>query len=836
MRKLLRRIKESAASMAGLVEGKAAAVRAAVLAFGVGLVFGSQGATDTPPLRFMGRLVDTAGQPVPGASVRVYENRGAGPAWARELALRETITTGSDGLFEIPAFRADGVLVASKPGLATTWHQRGGAATAVAQQIVLTPPSTLAGRVVDESGDPVAGAEVSVRLASLQRPISAQSWSWSLLKARIAREYFSTRTDAEGRFRLDNIPTNAVADLAVSKPGKFLAQPQRRNLDPDSLQFRAGRQEIVLKLEPAGFIEGKVVARETGQPLAGVRLSLGLEQLRSAEAGEGEEAVSGADGAFRFSGIGPGAYFLRAVLGTNGLPEWVAEAVPVSVEASQTTSGVQVEATRGGLLEAVVLTKGARQPMAQAEANAFKGAQWEQAVTGSKGVALLRLLPGKYDVRVRADGVDSEVMSVIIETGKTNRLQVELAPPPRITGTLRDPSGAPVPGFHLRVFPEMHSSLYGGLQTDANGRFDLAWRPGFASRTSKCFLLARDPARNLAAAQDLEHGDMSLDLRLEPGLVVAGCVQDIKGKPLTNAAAHLHLWVGEMGLSLDERPVGTDSRGRFEISALPPDRRYDVWVTASGYGGVSRNVQADPQTNRIELDVCVLKAIDRKITGQVVDADGKPVAEARVYLDGDNQPSGRAGTDEHGRFTFGACEGQAWLYAGKSGHAPGSAIAQGGDTNVVISLGMDEAVSRSRATQRLSLLGRPLPDLAQMGLAGDAVPTNKPILLCLFDSGQRPSRRLLRQLAEQHDTLRQKGITVLGLQTAVGEAESFKQWKESNPVPFPVGRVAERSEKTKWAAEVESLPWLILTDAQGRVAAEGFPLEELEARLKALEK
>jgi hypothetical protein len=129
-----------------------------------------------------------------------------------------------------------------------------------------------------------------------------------------------------------------------------------------------------------------------------------------------------------------------------------------------------------------------------------------------------------------------------------------------------------------------------------------------------------------------------------------------------------------------------------------------------------------------------------------------------------------------------------------------------------------------------------LPDLAQMGLAGDAVPTNKPILLCLFDSGQRPSRRLLRQLAEQHDTLRQKGITVLGLQTAVGEAESFKQWKESNPVPFPVGRVAERSEKTKWAAEVESLPWLILTDAQGRVAAEGFPLEELEARLKALEK
>jgi hypothetical protein len=55
-------------------------------------------------------------------------------------------------------------------------------------------------------------------------------------------------------------------------------------------------------------------------------------------------------------------------------------------------------------------------------------------------------------------------------------------------------------------------------------------------------------------------------------------------------------------------------------------------------------------------------------------------------------------------------------------------------------------------------------------------------------------------------------------------------------VPFAVGRVAEKSDKTKWASEVESLPWLILTDGNGRVTAEGFALEELETKLPAAPK
>jgi len=73
---------------------------------------------------------------------------------------------------------------------------------------------------------------------------------------------------------------------------------------------------------------------------------------------------------------------------------------------------------------------------------------------------------------------------------------------------------------------------------------------------------------------------------------------------------------------------------------------------------------------------------------------------------------------------------------------------------------------------------------------------------------------------------------VLAAQAIVTGAEAFKEWQHASPVPFLVGRVSEKSEKTKWATDQESLPWLILTDAAGRVVAEGFALDELDAKLK----
>jgi hypothetical protein len=165
----------------------------------------------------------------------------------------------------------------------------------------------------------------------------------------------------------------------------------------------------------------------------------------------------------------------------------------------------------------------------------------------------------------------------------------------------------------------------------------------------------------------------------------------------------------------------------------------------------------------------------------------------------------------------------------------GGALVGAGDSNVVIRLGASRSYAR-RMSQNPSLTGRPLPDLAALDLRSGAAPAGKPILLCLFDLEQRPSRRFVRQLAEQHEALKRQGLVVLGVQAAITTGEAFKAWKDSSPVPFPVGRLTERTDKTQWASDLRSLPWLILTDGNRHVTAEGFSLEELDVKLKAQSK
>jgi len=407
----------------------------------------------------------------------------------------------------------------------------------------------------------------------------------------------------------------------------------------------------------------------------------------------------------------------------------------------------------------------------------------------------------------------------------------------KLTGVVRDPTGAPVSGVKMSVFPNW-GSTGGEARTDANGRYELSWNPQrFGGPDTTFCVIARDATRNLAVAHDLEEDATTVDLRLERGLMVAGRVEDAKGKPLANASVQLHLWSGNTGSSFDNKPLTTDAQGRFEFKALPADRRYGLWATAKGYGSANANIQpGDADTNRIELPPCVLQVADRKLAGQVLDAEDKPVAGVQVHVSGQGQPNASLQTDDRGRFAFNqVCEGQIQLFA-SSRNAYGNARAEGGDTNVILKLGVNESYSVRDTPKRPSLKGKPLPDLTTVELAREAAPAGKPILLCLFDIDQRPSRRFARLVSEQHDALKQKGITVLGLQAVIAPAESLKEWKAANPVPFAVGRVAEKSDKTKWASEVESLPWLILTDGDGRVTAEGFALEELETKLPAAPK
>lgn len=403
---------------------------------------------------------------------------------------------------------------------------------------------------------------------------------------------------------------------------------------------------------------------------------------------------------------------------------------------------------------------------------------------------------------------------------------------PTLTGVVLDPEGKPAAGVNVSVQPRFGLNN-SSVVTDSNGSYGLLWEPvrlGGSQRV--CSLIARDTVRDLAVAQDFEEPG-KIDLRLAPALTITGRVEDEKGKALAGGDVFVLYWSGNMAGSLDEKPVKVDPQGRFEVHTLPADRRYLVQVRTKGYGMTSRDVSgAESVSNRIELPDLVLKVANMKLRGRVVDDSGSPVARANVFLSGDGQPGESALTDGEGGFAFDVCEGRIRLsVSAQSLYVTTSAEA--GDTNLTVVLqDTRRGTVREAPEQQLSLKGKPLPDLAELGVPADAVPAGKRVLLCLFDLEQRPSRRVVRLLAEQYDALKQKGVTVLAIQAVVTSNDAVNEWKTSNPLPFPTGRLTSKTDKTRWVSTVGTLPWLILTDAQGRVVSEGFALDDLDAKLK----
>ena len=91
----------------------------------------------------------------------------------------------------------------------------------------------------------------------------------------------------------------------------------------------------------------------------------------------------------------------------------------------------------------------------------------------------------------------------------------------KISGTVTGPDDKPAPQMRMSLFPSFSQAE---KQTDSEGRFMLTFDPrqsgGMGAATP--IVVARDPARNLAAAVDLEEGATNASMRLEPALTFTG--------------------------------------------------------------------------------------------------------------------------------------------------------------------------------------------------------------------------------------------------------------------------------------------------------------------------
>jgi protocatechuate 3,4-dioxygenase beta subunit len=680
-----------------------------------------------PPGYYTATVVDDQGRPVSGATVdSYYYIQSSGWFGYRDQEPEQTqhTVTDSNGVFVVLSSPGATLSVVKKAGLATAWKTWSDIIPDSSEPVVLSAPTSLAGTVLDESNQPVAGAEVWVTEATIGDGYGREVQENRLFD-KPARDCFSALTAADGRFRIANFPAGGQAGLAAKMAGK--AQRLVGSGFASSQQYRSGDEDIELGVGPSGAVEGKVIIEDTGQPLAGIKIELQPTQFGFYDYSYRGTIVSGADGTFRIPDVQPGEYSARASIPAQPVSDWVStEFVPVKVAAGETARDVVLHASKGVLVEVSAVTTNEHAPVVGALVSTSGG----YVYTGINGMAMCRAPAGNGKVyfSARKDWFLQQ-REVNIEPGHVNNVWIEMIPPPTISGAVRDSSGAPAAGalvsFHPGVYPDAPD--YSEVTADKNGRYEIslklsredsAWE-GFISPTN--YILARDLARNRAAIQEFDKIPANLDLVLQPGITLSGSVQDTNGAPITNATVNIEVESGGWSSGqIRPPPVKVNAQGVFTIPAMPQGRRYSSFegITAKGYGMAGAFLDTNnTMTNHYEFPPFVLKRADRKLAGQVLGVDGKPIVGANVNLSGQGQrqqastPSGR-----NGQFRFeGVCEGQVAVQAsyttvqpplpGAPGPAPGvppipryttvqgSVTAHGGDTNIIVKLGMSNGVS-----------------------------------------------------------------------------------------------------------------------------------------------
>lgn len=662
------------------------------------LVSLSAGAEQTRQLG--GRVIDESGQSLGGAKVLAFKTESKTVS-GREDRKLGAVVTGADGRFTFEQWPEASLvtIVATKEGRCLDWAFWSGRQTDE-PVLQLGPAATIEGEIVGEDGKPVGGASVDA-LFLLETPRLRQ------MPAPLPGNVLTVRTDAQGRFRFVNVPKAAIVGFDVSAPTRARVFSEPR--------FMPGQKGLRFVLPPEGRLEGVVVDKGTGQPLADVCL-LAVGSRTSGR--QFARAKTDHRGRFSMAGLSGGKYDIKIVGHGKALPEWLGELKKVQVETGKATSTIKIEASRGGTLELSLTDAATGESIAAAAGVHVSPAEdrgiLELGIASKEGVARFYLAPGNYVVTglfVTSYLYKLEKGRVFrVEAGKTERATLALTATPHVAGIVRDLAGKPVPGAKVQVLPTWGTAK--NLIADDDGRFmvdsaDIG--PLF------CFILVRHPRQNLVAMEVVEKSTLPLEITLRPSAKVSGTVLDSQGRPVSGASVRAQIHVPHCGRFATVATVRTDKNGRYQMELAGTSISYAIIVKAPGFGttetiapqyqrvqgptkakdqilrAVDRMIHGVVQEQTKVKDL-VLRAADRTIHGVVHDPQGKPLPGVIVSAKRSGGPPfpASAVTDDKGRFALEHLTGAPtiYLFARVPGRGwIGSCTIRPGETEVVIKVG-----------------------------------------------------------------------------------------------------------------------------------------------------
>ena len=809
----------------------------AVLVLTFLLAAGSTAAALSSQVACTGTAVDSDGAPVAAAEIRLYGvNNGKGP-FRQQLV--DVAYTDESGRFTIAApyddlkpFSYAAVAVFSE-GLAVGWARWPLYDPLDFEvEITLGKPAAISGIVLD-GADPVAGATVRALLKLVE------DGSARVLAGSPRLDELSAVTGPDGRFRFETIPSDASVALVVSCDG-FSTATDGLSRGSNPFGIEPGTQNIAVTLRPDVRIEG-TLSDTAAMPLADVTV-IAVPVAHEKRPFLTRESISGADGAFTFEGLAPGEYLLEASASAPGGEDLSAAPVAVTVE---TGEPIAVSIVLEPLCELSVTVTDAktykRLSGARIMLQARDGGAVEQLFTDENGVAVIRLPAGDYMIaNVGADGylsTDSQHF-VTLAGGQGQETELNLDPAEFVRGVVVDPDGNPVAGAHVEVGP---GGYHPGLRTDENGRFKAGWSFDASGRRGAPFVVARVPERGLAVRMPVGDVANEVTIKLALGIDLVGRVLGANGEPVPQATMTIAWRDDEYTPPVDPCIGVADEEGRWAFNALPDYAAYRVTAEAYGYGTGAVSVDLYGRSGEdVQADDIILEPADKVLSGTTVDSNGDAFPGVRVRLSGtaignlvvlSDDGTWRFEDLPAGRFDImGIARLDGEVYASEETRVEVPAD----DVKLVMRL-YSARREETGPARTASLLGAPLGALGAVAPTFDAATADgTPLLVVFLDINQRASRHVVAELAEAADKLAERAVKVLLIDESGATAEELAEWVEGTGAPFAAAALSGQPEEVHAEWGIQGLPWLILTDKDHVVRAEGFQIGELDDRLAKL--
>ncbi len=435
-------------------------------------------------------------------------------------------------------------------------------------EVLMEPGVAVHGHVVDGQGNGVAGALVSV---------GSEGVLFGLPEA---------RADAQGYFALEDRPRTGELVLEARAEGYVPAGPAKVAMPPEGI--------VDVRVRPALDLEGRVADRDSGDPVAGARLTLLQEVERTGPGGAvmmrmGRQvgaAESADDGTFVLTGLAPGEYTLAAAADS-----YRSRSLPVTLAAEERPRPLAVLLDTGLVIAGEVVDRsgapvaGADVTVSAAESSTGMGRQGG-ARARSDDMGAFRaegLAPGRYQVTARADG--GRTARDVVEAG-AGHVRLELAQTGAVEGRVLDADGAPVAAAELFAWgPDGRSAT---ASADGSFRF-----PELSPGSYRVVASADGWAPDSAEVTVEEGRTANAELTLKRGGIVTGRVVGLSTADLEKCNVY--------GGGARTAP-GPDGSFRLEGVRPGPVEVMASLLLAQRSRSVRTTVEADGPPTEVEID------------------------------------------------------------------------------------------------------------------------------------------------------------------------------------------------------------------------------------------